>query len=276
MPEPLYAEDVRLLMASAVEGILTKTVHALREVRGIDAIVLGGSRATGTAGRGSDIDIGVYYDEAFLDIAALRQNGVLLDDEHRENVVTDPGAWGPWINGGGWLKVRGIAVDLLYRDTRKVRAVVNDCLQGKITIDYQCGHPFGFVSSIYMGEIVYCKLLYSGNSRVSDLKARLTEFPEPYRRAAIAKFLWECEFSLLCGRKAIAKGDVLYAAGSLYRCANCLIQVLYAVNRLYILNEKKQHGAPARAEGSVHAQAFRRGYGRRVFRSEQGGGPDGF
>jgi hypothetical protein len=152
--------------------------------------------------------------------------------------VTEPGEWGRWINGGGWLTVGGIALDLLFRNTKEVVSTIDDCLNGIIIIDYQCGHPFGFVNAIYMGELHSCTVLFSNNDIIQQQKERLTVFPERYRRAVIEKFLWECGFSLQCGAKAADKRDVLYAAGSLFRCAVCLLQVLYALNGMYMLNEK--------------------------------------
>lgn len=225
-------------MPDKIENIMTQIVHAFNGVTGIDAIVLGGSRATGTGNKASDIDIGIYYDEESFDLALFKQKAALLDDEHRKDAITDPGDWGPWINGGGWLKIEDIAVDILFRNTRKVITVTNDCIDGRISIDYQCGHPFGFVNSIYMGEVVYCRILSSNNGLISELKKRLIEFPENYRKAAINRFLWECDFSLMCGRKAIDKEDIIYAAGSLFRCAVSLLQVLYSINGMYMLNEK--------------------------------------
>lgn len=229
-------------MTTNIENILEQILHAFNGVAGIDAIVLGGSQATGTANKDSDIDIGIYYDDMSFDLAAFRQKAVLLDDEHRNNLITEPGEWGPWINGGGWLKIDGTAVDILFRNTRKVITVIDDCFNGIISIDYQCGHPFGFVNSIYMGEVAHCKLLSSNNSLISDQKKKLIHFPMTYRKAAIEKFLWECEFSMQCGKKSIGKGDVLYAAGSLFRCAVSLLQVLYAINEMYMLNEKGSLG----------------------------------
>lgn len=229
-------------MTDKIETILTRLIQAFRGVTGINAIVLGGSRATGTANKDSDIDIGIYYDVASFDLSSFRQKALALDDEHRTNIVTDPGEWGPWINGGGWLTIDGTAVDLLFRDTGKVMNVIDDCFDGKISIDYQCGHPFGFVNAIYMGEVAYCKLLCSNNSLIPDLKMRLEKFPINYQNATIEKFLWECEFSRQCGMKAIGKGDVIYAAGSLFRCAVSLLQVLYAMNEMYMLNEKGSLG----------------------------------
>ena len=238
------------------EKIIPQIVHAFNGVPGIDAIVLGGSRATGTANKDSDIDIGIYYDRTLFDLSSFKQKGISLDDEHRKKVITDPGEWGPWINGGGWLNIEGIAVDILFRDTRKVITVIDDCINGKISIDYQCGHPFGFVNSIYMGEVAYCKILNSNNSLISEQKKRLIEFPENYRKTSIEKFLWECEFSEQCGRKAIGKGDILYAAGSLFRCAVSLLQVLYAINRMYMLNEKGSLGRLLRQKDAYIPKDF--------------------
>lgn len=225
-------------MVDKTENILSKIINSFNEIAGIDAIVLGGSRATGTANKDSDVDIGIYYDGASFDLSSFRQKTVSLDDEHRKNIITNPGEWGPWINGGGWLEIDGIAVDMLFRDTRKVITVIDDCIDGKISIDYQCGHPFGFVNSIYMGEVAYCKILCSNNSLITEQKKRLIKLPKNYQKATIEKFLWECAFSGQCGKKAIGKGDVLYAAGSLFRCAVSLLQVLYAINGMYMLNEK--------------------------------------
>ena len=59
-------EETSMSDKDKTEKIITQIVHAFNGVSGIDAIVLGGSRATGTASENSDIDIGIYYDEATL------------------------------------------------------------------------------------------------------------------------------------------------------------------------------------------------------------------
>ncbi|SCJ87963.1 Nucleotidyltransferase domain [Anaerotruncus sp. 2789STDY5834896] len=220
-----------------ISEIINTITAALAPVAGIDAVVLGGSRATGTAGPGSDIDIGVYYTAA-LDLPAFSRAATALDDAHRPDCITGLGAWGPWINGGGWLTVGGVPVDILFRDTAQVARCIQDCIAGHITIDYQCGHPFGFVNAIYMGEVYHCRPLRQNTPALQQLKDQLRTFPPRYQKAAVEKFLWESDFSLTCGQKAIAKGDHLYAVGSLYRTANCLLQALYAAAGLYCLNEK--------------------------------------
>lgn len=219
-------------------ALAAQVAQALGDVAGVDAVVLGGSLATGTAHAGSDIDLGIYYDAQGLDCEAAAAVATRLDDAHRTGVFVPPGSWGPWIDGGGWLTVEGVAVDLLLRDAAKVADTIRQCCDGVVTIDYQCGHPFGFVNAIYMGEVACCQPLWAGNDRLAAMKASITPFPEGYRTAAIAKFLWEADFSLLCGGKAAAKQDTLYASGSLFRAAVALAQVVYAHNGLYMLNEK--------------------------------------
>jgi predicted nucleotidyltransferase len=55
------------------DPLLARVVEALRPVGGLAALVLGGSRARGTAGPASDYDLGLYYEPgAPLDVEGLR------------------------------------------------------------------------------------------------------------------------------------------------------------------------------------------------------------
>ena len=97
-----------------IELILERIVNQLQGTEGLQAIVLGGSRATNTHRPDSDIDIGLYYDgENGLDIARLNQIAKEPDDQHRNNLMTGIGEWGPGVNGGGWLIIGGYHVDFL-------------------------------------------------------------------------------------------------------------------------------------------------------------------
>ncbi len=211
-------------------------------VPGIRAVALGGSRSRDEVCAGSDYDIGLYYDADKLDTVALAACLTELDDGHRTGLLQPPGAWGPWINGGAWLAVGGEPVDFLLRDLARVEAVVSDCIGGRISIDFQSGHPFGFVNAIYAAETHSCRPLWQDPSTPLDrLKSLLLSrgpYPSPLRDAMVAKFLWEAEFSLACGRKSALRGDVNYAAGSVFRTVGSWAQVLYASNGCYLMNEK--------------------------------------
>jgi predicted nucleotidyltransferase len=222
-------------------------VDRLQSVHGISAITLGGSRARGNHNPKSDVDLGIYYKpENPLDLIALNHLASELDDNHRANLITPIGEWGKWINGGGWLKVEGIAVDFLYRDLTQVSCVIDDCHAGQITIDYQPGHPHGFVSSIYMGEVAIGLPLHDSEGVLDAFKAKTTPYPLQLQQATVNKFAWEISFSLFIAQKAVARSDVAYAAGCCFRSVTCMNQVLFALNEEYLLNEK---GAVAIANG---------------------------
>jgi predicted nucleotidyltransferase len=226
-------------MDQRLPQFIYQVVDRLQSIEGIAAIALGGSRASGNHTPKSDVDLGLYYQPGNPpDLFALNHLASDLDDSHRTNLITSIGEWGKWINGGGWLKVEGIPVDFLYRDLAQVNRIIDDCHNGEITIDYQPGHPHGFVSSIYMGEVALCLPLHDPNGVLAALKAKTTPYPAKLKEATINKFAWEISFSLVVAQKAVARDDVAYAAGCCFRSVVCMNQVLFALNETYLLNEK--------------------------------------
>ncbi|WP_233165656.1 nucleotidyltransferase domain-containing protein [Archangium sp. Cb G35] len=218
--------------------VLARLVEALRPVRGLAAIVLGGSRARGTAGPASDYDIGLYYEpDAPLDVAALQAAiAPLVDDP--SSTVTRIGDWGPWINGGGWLTLSGVEVDLIYRDLGRVREVIAEARQGRFSMNYQPGHPHGFCSTIWMGEVATCQPLLDPSGRIAELKGETSPFPEALRDALIARFGWEVGFAIENAELAARRAEQLHVAGCAYRSLSCVAQVLFALNSRYLINEK--------------------------------------
>ena len=222
-----------------IQITIERIVNSLKGIKGVEAVVLGGSRASGTFNEKSDIDIGIYYSEgSILDLKELNIVATKLDDSHRLDLVTSIGEWGPWINGGGWITIDEVPTDFLFRDLKKVGSVIEDCLNKNITIDYQPGHPHGFVNAIYVAETFYCKVLWDKNESISKLKNRITPYPEAIKIGIINKFLWEAGFFIKIIKKSLSRNDIVYTTGCMYRIVSCLIQVLYALNEVYIMNEK--------------------------------------
>jgi nucleotidyltransferase-like protein len=218
---------------------LLPLVEDLKTVPGVQAIVLGGSRARGSGDAASDTDLGIYYDpESPLDTAALNQVASRHDDRKEVGLATSIGGWGPWINGGGWLRVDGSAVDLLYRDTSKVRSVIDNCIAGQIEVAYQPGHPLGFLSSIYAAEAAVGQVIWDPGGWVANSKDRLNDYPEALRRELVRRFGFEAGFCLLIAEKPVRRADVTYVAGCVFRAVSSLLIVLFALNREHWLNEK--------------------------------------
>jgi hypothetical protein len=233
-------------MLGVNDPISTRVIPRLAEVPGIVAVVLGGSRARGTASATSDYDIGLYYgpDEP-LDTEYLLNVARDLVDNPSAAAVTQVGGWGPRIVGGGWLSIEGRKVDLLYRGVEPVRAVISDCRAGQVSMDYQPGHPHGFCSAIWMGEVALCQPLHDPQGLISELKASTSPYPDKLREALVKRFLGEVLFSIENGEIAVARGEQTHIAGCVYRALCCIGQVLFALNRRYLINEK---GALAEAD----------------------------
>jgi len=221
------------------EALLRRLVVALSAVPGVEAIALGGSRARGMAIATSDYDIGLYYRaNRPIDVAALGKVAAVLDDRGVEASVTPIGGWGPWIDGGGWLVVGGVHVDLLYRDLDRVGAAIDDAQAGKVERFYQPGHPHAFLPTIYMGEAACARLLHDPAGTLAALQRRTMPYPAALAGALRERFEWEAEFALANARKSLDRGDVSYLAGCAFRAVACLCQTLFALNGVYLLNEK--------------------------------------
>ena len=224
---------------SEIEEILSLVVARVSQVEGVAAIVLGGSRSRGTADEQSDVDLGIYYDGARpFSTSALGDAARHLDDRHESNLVTGFGEWGPGVDGGGWLMIRGTHVDLLYRELGRVRAAIDDCAQGRAHSLYQLGHPMGFHIQIYAGEVHVCRPLFDPTGVVAALKQKIAAYPEQLRRAVIQKHLIDAGFELMIAEKPARRGDAMYVAGCLFRAAGFMTLVLYALNRKFWINEK--------------------------------------
>ena len=221
------------------EALLSRLVVALAPVPGIEAIALGGSRARGTATATSDYDIGLYYrGERPIDVVALGKVAASLDDRGAAAKVTPLGGWGPWIDGGGWLLIDGIHVDLLYRDLDRVASAIDDAHAGKVEPHYQPGHPHAFLPTIYVGEAAYARPLHDPAGSLASLQARTTPYPPALAAALCKRFAWEASFALANARKSLDRGDVSYLAGCVFRAVASLCQVLYALNGIWLLSEK--------------------------------------
>jgi predicted nucleotidyltransferase len=223
-----------------VERVITVVANALREMNGIDAVVLGGSHATGHATPDSDIDIGVYYgaDEA-LDLSALNLIVQQLDDQHRPNLVTAPGGWGPWVNAGAWMTIDGQHVDLILRETQRVAHVIAECESGRISAHYQPGHPHAYINVMYMGELAESRMLWDAAHGMSSLKTRAQRYPDALQTALIHAFGFEARFSSEIASKSATRNDMYYVGAHGIRTISCVNQVIFALNRRFCLNEKK-------------------------------------
>ena len=201
---------------------MEELAERLAEIPGVVAVALGGSRARGEERPESDWDFGLYYEGKLRaeDVRALGFPGE----------VVEPGAWGRLVNGGAWLQVDGVRVDLLYRDLRFVQKWVDEASAGRFEIDRVGGFVAGMATYVLAGELALGKTL------VGELPR--PEFPDALREAAPRRWRGDADFSLTVAEQAAERGDVASCAGLLVRAAVAEAQARLAGAGEWVLNEK--------------------------------------
>jgi hypothetical protein len=237
--------------AGVDEASLTGLADRLVHVDGVVAVALGGSRARGTHRPDSDVDLGLYY-RGRPDVPALRDLAAQVAAEPAE--LTEPGGWGPWVDGGGWLRIGGRRVDWIYRDLDRVQRVWGDCRDGRYEIAFQVGHPLGFYSHAYAGEVALGRVLADPTGELADLRARARHYPDALGDALVAG-MWEAEFALRLANHAPStadpsRADPTYAAGCLFRAVGVLCHALHGRSRRWLVNEKGMVAATAALAGA--------------------------
>ena len=117
--------------------------------------------------------------------------------------------------------------------------IIKDTEQGIVTANYQTGHPHGYISAMYQGELAISKILYAKNESLCELKNLAEIYPGALKKNLINFFIFEAEFSLMFVKANSGTDDKYYIAGHVFRIVSCLNQVLFACNNAYCINEKK-------------------------------------
>jgi predicted GNAT family N-acyltransferase/predicted nucleotidyltransferase len=214
-------------------------VAELAAVPGVEAVVLGGSHARGLAREGSDVDLGLLYRDARpLDVAAVRALAARWNDAP-DPVVSGLYEWGPWVNGGAWLTLRGRRVDLLYKSLDRIEETIAAARAGRHEVHFWQQPPFGFWSGTLLGESACALPLHDPAAHAERLRREVAAYPDALRAAVLRDMLRGADFGLAAfAPKFAARGDAWGTAACLARCVWQLGLALFALNRCYLVNDK--------------------------------------
>jgi predicted nucleotidyltransferase len=204
-------------------------------VPGIVGVMLGGSRARGVETAGSDVDLGLYY-RPEPNVEALGQLAREVAGPDAE--VTRPGAWGPWVDGGGWLQIDGTPVDWIYRSLDRVASAWADAQAGRFAFHFQVGHPLGVPDFAYPGEVALGRILADPTGELTRLRDATLHYPPALRQKVESTVLWEADFALRIARKALSRADTAYVAGCLFRTVGLCAHALHASAGAWLISEK--------------------------------------
>jgi predicted nucleotidyltransferase len=210
------------------------------------AVVLGGSRATATHRPDSDWDLGVYYrgSRRALDPGDVRRLG-------HAGHVSELGEWGPIVNGGAWLTIDGVPVDVIYRDLDEAERWLRAAREGRFEVLMQNGYVVGAPTYVLAGELALSVPVAGELPR--------PEFPPPLAEAAPGRWHGRASVSLMFAGIHARAGDAVCCAGMLAGAVLCAAHARLAERREWVLNEKR---LVARAAlGDAHALLARPGAG---------------
>jgi hypothetical protein len=216
----------------------------LRELTGVVAVTLAGSRATEAAHQDSDWDFGLYYRER-ISADEVRTLGF-------EGQVVEPGAWGRLANGGARLVVEGQRVDLLYRDLDAVEHWLAEAEAGRYEVEQVEGYVAGMASYVLAGELAVAEVLAGELPR--------PPFPERLREAAPPRWRATAAFSLEVAGQITERGDVAACVGLLAKAAIAAAQAALAERGEWGLSEQgivRRAGLGRRVESILAAPGDR-------------------
>jgi predicted nucleotidyltransferase len=202
---------------------MEQLVEQLAGIPGVVAVSLGGSRATGTHADNSDWDFGLYYRDS-IDVSSIRSLGYA-------GTVVEPGEWGRLVNGGAWLTVDGVRVDLLYRDLDVVAHWTAEAEAGRFERDHVEGYVAGMATYVLAGELALCRVLHGELPR--------PVFPEALRVSAPPRWFGSALFSLDNAMAFLAHGDRPGAVGLAIKGIIAASQGIIARRAEWALNEKR-------------------------------------
>jgi hypothetical protein len=213
------------LDASPLPAAVARVAEALAATAGAHAVVLAGSRASASADAGSDWDLTLYY-RGQVDLAPIAAFG----DVH------PPGAWGRLMNGGAWLTVDGVSVDVILRDLDVAEHWTAEARRGAWELDALLGYLAGLPTYVLMGELGSGRLLAGALPEVTAMPPALVEGAPPRWRFAR-------DFSLEYARMHAARGNAAGAVGSAARAALEEAHARLCARGQWVLNEKRLLGA---------------------------------
>lgn len=205
-----------------------KLIQDFSQLPEVDAIALGGSRATGQNDSKSDYDVYIYLNQS-LSLEKRQQ----ISAAHCQAMELDNQYWEP--EDDGVLK-DGIAIDLVYRRLEDV-----DQALARTLIDCQPGNSY---TTCLWANVLGSQILFDRNGGLATLKTRFTlPYPELLRSRII-----ERGRNLLSGRlpsldiqikKAVERQDLVSVNHRVAEFLASYFDVLLAYNRLPHPGEKR-------------------------------------
>ena len=218
----------------------TELVEVMKTVTASEcSIALAGSRAYGRADDESDIDIYMLVDDVkhHDEIVEIIKT---IADKNADISVSASFDFAPY-GGGIDFRYHGIPVEVTVKYYSMIKKRLDDCLEGKFEIIPQTWTSNGYYTYISASEIDFIKPIWDPSGFIAEYKEKFRIYPEKLRRSIISRFMeraytWINNFHY---ESAIRRGDFMFTSACVLHTVHDLIQVIFALNRVYFKGDKK-------------------------------------
>lgn len=206
---------------------------------GCYSIAIAGAHAKGTADSSSDLDIYLFAD----DFKSCSERQSLISAIANPNMPVsiskdaDSAIWG----GSMDFYYGNLPVEVNFRTYALVDQIVNESLSGQFKIIPATWTSNGYYTYIYLSELNFMVPVWDPDGRLMIYKKQIAQYPEPLRQAIISRFMKRSEVWLdsFHYTTAISRCDLLFTAPIVLHTVLDMVQVVFALNRVYFNGDKK-------------------------------------
>jgi hypothetical protein len=150
--------------------------------------------------------------------------------------------------GGTDFWYAGRKVECWLRSMTRAGATLQAAVEGCIARDCVVWTVMGFYNYVLLSDLHSMRILEDPAGVLAGWQAQLAAYPDALRAAIIGQYLPEARFwpDNFHYHTAVARSDVLYTSGIAQQVIYALIQVLFALNRVYFPGEKRVGAALAK------------------------------
>ena len=136
------------------------------------------------------------------------------------------------MNGGAWLSLMGLKVDVLLRDLDVALYWTAKARQGAYEIDALLGYLAGAPTYSLMAELAL-------NRTVHGRLPTVREYPQKLSQAGLHRWRRHAEFSLAHAQMRAERGDIVGTIGQSAKAITETAHSLACARQLWVLNEKQ-------------------------------------
>jgi predicted nucleotidyltransferase len=210
------------------DQIFSQTIDLFRQFEEVDAIILGGSRATGKHDSDSDYDVYVYLNR---ELSAEKRSSALAQTCNYMEINNTY-----WEMEDDCTLSNGINIELIYRSIEDMTQSLVNTLENH---NAQCGYTTCICYNIFTSQV-----LYDPKGLYSEMVERfIMPYPEPLRQNIILK-----NRELLDGKmpsylqqveKAFKRNDIISINHRKAEFLASYFDILFALNRTFHPGEKR-------------------------------------